>query len=259
MVARRSPVVRRLYPPPVADLAVEAVYTDLAWPSEAALPPDRPFVALNMVSSVDGRATLDGSAMGIGGAVDRALMMRLRTQADALLFGAGTLRADRVGKGVPDALEGVRAARGLAPQPLLALLTSSGDVPLGRALFAAPERVVVFVAEQTPAEAVAQLRARATVRVVGEERPDPAKAFRTLRHEYGVRHLLCESGPTLSGALLAANLLDELFLTLAPKLLSGDGSPLLVGPALRPPVPLTPRSLHKHEGELYLRYAVGSR
>ncbi len=236
---------------------MDAVYADMAWPAGADLPRDRPFAALNIVGSADGRATLDGSAKGLGSAVDHTLMMRLRAHADALLHGAGTLRADAVGKGVPAALEPARVARGLAAQPLLALLTSSGNVPLGRALFAAPERVVIFVAERTPAEAVARLRARATVRVAGEERPDPSGALRALRHEYGVRHLLCETGPTLSSALLAAGLLDELFLTLAPKLLAGDAAPLLAGPPLRPPVPLALRGLCEHEGELYLRYQVG--
>ena len=250
--------MKRLYPLPAADLAIEAVYATPPWPSEDGLPRDRPFAALNMVGSVDGRATFDGSAKGIGGAVDHALMLRLRAHADALLHGAGTLRADAVGKGVPGALEPVRVARGLTPQPLLVLLTASGDVPLGRAFFAfaAPARTIVFVAERTPAEAVARLRARATVRVVGEERPDPATAFRVLRHEYGVRYLLCESGPTLSGALVVANLLDELVLTLAPRLLAGESLPLLAGPSLRPPTPLTLRGLYEHEGELYLRYAV---
>ncbi len=249
--------MRQLYPLPTADMDIAAIYADLAWPLDAGLPRDRPFTALNMVSSADGRVTLDGAARGIGGAVDHTLLLRLRTHADALLFGSGTLRADGVGKGVPPALEPVRRARGLAAQPLLALLTASGDVPLTRALFTAPARTVVFVAERTPAEAVARLRARAAVRVAGAERPNPVEVMRVLRHEYGVRRLLCEGGPTLNGALLAAALLDELFLTLAPTLLAGDGPSLVAGPPLRPPTPLTLRSLYEHEGELYLRYEVG--
>ncbi len=249
--------MRQLYPAPTNDVDVTAVYADLDWPLDAGLPRERPFTALNMVSSADGRVTLDGAAAGIGGAVDHTLLLRLRTHADALLFGSGTLRADGVGKGVPSALEPVRRACGLAAQPLLALLTASGDVPLTRAIFRAPARTVVFVAEHTPAEAVVRLRERATVRVAGAERPDPVEVMRVLRHEYGVRRLLCEGGPTLNGALLTAGLLDELFLTLAPTLLAGDGPSLVAGPTLRPPTPLTLRSLYEHEGELYLRYEVG--
>jgi len=245
--------MRCLYPEP-RDVAVNELYADPGW----APLPDRPLVALNMVSSVDGRATVDGSAATIGSPVDHTLVMALRASADALLFGAGTVRADRVGKGVPAALVPGRVARGLAPQPLLALLTASGNVPLERALFADPDRIVVFIAHATPAAAVARLRARATVRVVGDERPDPATAMGVLGREYGVRHVLCEGGPTLNAALLAAGVLDELFLTLAPKLLSGAGLPLVAGAALTPPVPLALRSLYEHAGELYLRYAIGA-
>lgn len=244
--------MRRLFPNLVEAVEIDAVYSDLDWAPRG----ERPFVALNMVSSVDGRATLNGAAKGIGSRVDHTLLIALRTNADALLHGAGTLRAERLGKGVPEALVPRRVARGLAPQPLLAILTTSGDVPLERAFFAAPERAIVFVAARTPPTAVESLRARATVLVAGEERPDPAEALRLLRRDYGVRHVLCEGGPTLNRALLGAELVDELFLTLAPKLLAGDGLPIVSGAALTPPIPLSLLSLHEHEGELYLRYAI---
>lgn len=245
-------LVRRRYPEPVGDVSVDEVYSGLDWQPRA----DRPYMALNMVSSVDGRATLQGAAAGIGSRVDHALMMALRANADALLHGAGTLRADRVGKGVPDKLVPRRIARGLAPQPILSVLTASGDVPLERALFAEPERVVVFVAARTPPAAVARLRARATVKVAGDERPDPAQAVRILGQEYGVRHILCEGGPALNRSLIAAGVLDELFLTLAPKLLAGDELPLIVGSPFAPPMPLRLRSLYEYDGELFLRYAL---
>lgn len=245
--------MQRLFPDFVADVPVDEVYADLDWAPRG----DRPLVALNMVGSVDGRATVAGHAAGIGSAVDHRLMMALRASADALLHGAGTVRADRIGKGVPAEWVPYRLARGLTPQPLLAVVTASGDVPLERALFAEPERAIVFVAEQTPAAALALLRPRARVVVVGERQPDVAAAVRVLRRDYGVRHVLCEGGPTLNFSLLAAGILDELFHTLAPKIYAGDGLPLVIGPAL-PAVPLRLRSLYDHEGELFLRYSVGS-
>ena len=247
--------MRRLFPHPAVPVDAQTVYSGLDWAPRG----DRPLVALNMVSSADGRATMNGASGGIGSATDHALMMQLRANADALLHGAGTLRVERLGKGVPDTLVPLRTARGLAPQPLLALLTASGDVPLERAFFAQPERAIVFVAEYTPAAAVARLRARATVLVTGAERPDPAEALRVLRRDYGVRHVLCEGGPTLNHALLEAGLLDELFLTLAPRLIAGDGPPVVRGAAFSPTIPLSLLSLHEHENELYLRYSTGSR
>ncbi len=244
--------MRQLYPGCVDGLDPSTVYSGLDWLPRG----DRPFVGLNMVSSVDGRATLHGSAAGIGSDVDHLLLTALRSNADALLIGAGTLRAERVGKGVPEAWVPRRLERGLAPQPVLAVLTASGDLPLERAFFAEPERVAIFVAAQTPPRAQARLAGHGRVYVAGDERPDPAEAVRVLRHDYGVRHVLCEGGPTLNCALLAAGVLDELFLTLAPTLLAGDGLPLVMGAELAPPVPLRLLTLYEHAGELYLRYAV---
>jgi len=244
--------IAQLYPE-AARVALADVYRDLAWRPRAE---DRPFLALNMVGTVDGRAAVDGSSMGIGSPVDRHLMRVLRANADALLFGAGTLRAERVGRGVPAEFVPLRQARGLAPQPLLALLTASGDVPLKRAFFAEPARAVVFVAERTPRDRLARLRERATVRVVGADRPDPAAALRVLRQEFGARAVLCEGGPTLNRDLLALGVLDDLFVTLEPKAVAGDGLPLVAGAALVPPVRLALRSLYEHAGELYLRYSI---
>ena len=246
--------MQRLFPPPTTSLAIDEVYSELGWTPRAG----RPLVALNMVSSVDGRATLRGSAAGIGSRVDHTLMMALRASADALLHGAGTIRADRVGKGVPDEWVQRRLEHGLTPQPLLAVITASGDVPLDRSLFAEPERVVVFVAARTPAAAVARLRSHARVIVAGEARPDVAEVVRVLGRDYGVRHALCEGGPTLNHSLLAEGVLDELFLTLAPKMLAGDGLPLVAGSALPAAAPLRLRSIYEHESELFLRYGVGA-
>jgi 5-amino-6-(5-phosphoribosylamino)uracil reductase len=244
--------VRRLFPLPGADLPIEDVYSILDW--QAA--PARPFVALNMVASVDGRVALEGSARGIGSTVDRALMLALRANADAVMFGAGTLRAEGVGKGVPADRVPYRLTRGLAPQPLLVVLTASGRLPLERSFFADPDRAIVCVARSTPREAVERLEARTTVRIAGDERPDPAEVLRILGVEFGIRHVLCEGGPELSHSLLAAGLLDELYFTLAPRLLGGEERSLLAGAPFVPPIGLALLSVHEHEGELFLRYAV---
>jgi 5-amino-6-(5-phosphoribosylamino)uracil reductase len=240
---------------PGAELPVKDVYSILDW--QAA--PGRPFVALNMVASVDGRVAVGGSARGIGSAVDRALMMALRANADAVMFGAGTLRAEGVGKGVAAGWVPFRLERGLAPQPLLVVLTASGHLPLERAFFADPDRAIVCVARSTPREAVERLESRATVRIAGDERPDPGEALRILGDEFGIRRVLCEGGPELSHSLLEANLLDELYLTLAPKLLGGGERSLLIGASFVTPIALTLLSVHEHEGELFLRYAIDRR
>ena len=88
--------------------------------------------------------------------------------------------------------------------------------------------------------------------------PDPAWALRALRDELGVRRLLVEGGPTLNGELLRAGLVDEIFWTLAPKVVGGgEELTMVAGPALPGPRRLALVSAYLHEGELFLRYRVG--
>ena len=247
--------MQRLYPPPAAPLAPEAVYADLVWPSP---PPERPFVALNLIVSADGRAAVDGRTDPLASRVDRALMRALRAHADAVLHGAGTLRAERFSPEVPAELAARRAARGLAPQPLAIVVSASGEVPASERYYGAAggQRLVVTGAAGAT-RLPAAVRARAELLVTGEEAVDLPAALRALRVERGVRWLLCEGGPRLAHALLASDAIDELFLTLAPRLVAGDGPALLVGPPLRPPRPLALLTVHERAGELFLRYRVG--
>src|ERR1700682_5409933 len=87
---------------------------------------DRPYLALNMVATIDGRAAVNGSAVGIGSAADKRLMRELRAEADVVLHGAGTVRADPLSARVTPDLVEQRVAHGLSPQPLGALITRSG-------------------------------------------------------------------------------------------------------------------------------------
>jgi riboflavin biosynthesis pyrimidine reductase len=91
----------------------------------------------------------------------------------------------------------------------------------------------------------------------GPGRVDLAAALARLRSDLGVRSVLCEGGPHLNAELLRAGLVDELFLSLAPKLLGGaDALTIVAGAALPEPLGLTPVWLLEHEGELFLRLRV---
>jgi riboflavin biosynthesis pyrimidine reductase len=245
--------LRRLHPDPATIDTVDLL-GDLGLGARAY--DERPWVVTNFATTADGRATIDGRSGAIGDDGDMEIFRRLRTQVDALLIGTRTLGIEHYGRPVrrPE-LRAAREALGLAPEPLVATVSRSGELPLEIPLFAEPEaNVVVFAPPHAP-----EPDCSACVTMV---RLDPAEltltaALRHLRAEHGVRSLLCEGGPTLMGALLHEGLVDELFLTLAPQLAGGGSGPTMSsGPALADPGGLELVWVLERAGSLYLRYAV---
>jgi riboflavin biosynthesis pyrimidine reductase len=219
----------RLWPDPGGG-GLEDLIGDLRL-GEAA-PAERPRVVANFVASVDGRVTLGGRSVALGDAGDREMFHFLRTQADAVLAGTGTLAAEPYNRlaGRPER-RAARVARGLAADPLLATITRTGNVP------------PVALADDPDSSFVA---------LTGT----PRAALRRLREEHGVRSVLCEGGPTLFGALVADGLVDELFLTVSPVLAAGDGPRLLEGELAGGPS-LTPLGVLVRESFLFIRYRLG--
>jgi riboflavin-specific deaminase-like protein len=208
-----------------------------------------------MVTTADGRAVVNGRAQGIGSPVDRRLMRQLRAQADAVLVGAGTLRAENVDPSVPADLAAARTARGMPPQPLAVATSASLDLPLQGTFFRSDRFPrAVITARRAPSDRLTALQARARILVAGDATLDLAEGLRLLRRELGVRWLLCEGGPTLNAALLAAGLIDELFWTLAPTLVGGPEAAMIHDSGADARYGLALVALHHHEGELYLRY-----
>jgi riboflavin-specific deaminase-like protein len=209
--------------------------------------PDRPFLAINVVATVDGRAALNGSAVGIGSATDHRLLFELRAEADVVMHGAGTVRAELLSARVPRDLVAQRIARGLSPQPLGAIVTSSGNLPPRHSYYDSSTIIYVTSDRPVPVE-------RPTVeicRVAGVQEAVCDLARR------GMRRVLCEGGPTLNWELFRAGLIDEVFLTIAPKLLGGEDPLTIVrGPLFPTMLGLQLRSLVELDGELFLRYGV---
>lgn len=245
-----------------------AIYDHVAWPAP---PPGRPYVAINMVATVDGKTTLDRGRhpRPIGSAVDRSLMVRLRTRVDAVLRGAGTVRQSPYYPSLAPGARERREAEGLAPFPLVVVMSGSGALPLDSPLFRdPPRRPLVLLGPGAPPEAVARLREVADVRVgpandddaaAGEEGGvDVRWALACLAEEFGVKVLLSEGGPTLNHAFFEAGCVDELFLTVAPFVAGRSGERSVVdGPRLLQPFPeLELLSAYVHESELFLRYRV---
>lgn len=245
-----SGAVRRLLP----DHAQTTVAEQLAGlePGELA-PADRPAVLVNFVASADGRATVEGRSGALGSDTDTEMLQRLRTRVDAVMIGAGTLRAERYGRVVSDPeLRAERERSGLGADPLAVVVSDSLELPWEAGLFSdGGGRVVIFTASdaeppqtETP---VAVIRHDGAVAL--------PEALRWLRREQDVRSLLCEGGPRLHGELQAAGLVDELFLTVAPKLAGGDSRPILEA-EFAEPVGLELAWLLEAEGELFCRYRL---
>lgn len=243
--------MRRLFPDPRATTPAEQ-YTRLGLGEHS--PEDRPYVVSNFAVTVDGRATIQGRAGPIGSRTDMEVLHLLRTQVDAVMIGAGTMRAECYGRLVPDPeLRGLRErAEGLGHDPLAVLVTRSLDLPWDCELFAGGwGRVLIAAASDDPVPETAT-----STRVVRhEDRVDLAEVLRMLRQERGVRALLCEGGPHTHAQLVELELIDELFVTVAPKLAGGSGPGLLEG-ALEQERDLEPVWLCESEGELFSRYRV---
>jgi riboflavin-specific deaminase-like protein len=242
-----EPLLPRGEPRPPAELLAELRMQERAGAR-------RPYTFLNMISTADGRAAVHGRTEELGDEADLELLLELRTIADAVLVGTGTLRAEGYDRLVrsPERRERRRAA-GLSEDPLAVVISRGLDVPWDAGLFAAAEQpVLVYTTSDAEPPPTA-----APVEVVRAPVSTPRAALEDLRAR-GVRALLCEGGPTLAHALIADGLVDELFLTIAPEITGDDEQPRIVtGDALPTPAALSLEWVLRHGDELFLRYALG--
>jgi riboflavin-specific deaminase-like protein len=246
--------ILRLYPPPARE--VFAIYDDLDLPPTGKREGARPYVIINTVSSVDGRTAIGGKAAGLGSGIDRQAMRTLRSRADAVMIGAGTLRAERLTLGLDETC--VR-------QPLAIIVTDTGDVPLEEHLIVeGGQEVLILLSDAAPKRVVERLSTLAPVMRAPADSTgavDLETALRTLKAERGVESLVVEGGPGLNYALISLDLVDELFLTVAPEVLGGCAEQtltLLRGPTLpdrdRPTLEVV--SIHLSGDEVFLRYSL---
>jgi riboflavin-specific deaminase-like protein len=239
--------------PPAADITASEALESLHAVREART--DRPHTVVNFVSSVDGRAAYQSKSAPISNPGDRAMFHGLREMVDAVFAGTGTMRTERYGRMIRDpARRRRRASRGLAPDPLACLITRSGDVPSDIPLFSDEDsHVVVFAPHRIEYRGVA---AKVDTVVLDPGELTLTTMLRRLRTDYDVRALLCEGGPTVFGALLHEELVDELFLTVSPCLVGGGMDPTITrGPELPALAELELTWVLERDGALFLRYA----
>jgi riboflavin biosynthesis pyrimidine reductase len=201
-------------PQPIRELA--ALYGNEACPTTAA---DRPWLRANMISSVDGASALSGRSGGLGGPADRMVFTVLRSLADVILVGAGTVRAEHYGPVPPDGVwAGLRA--GKAPTPPIAVVSNSLDLDgCPRLLGSSPPTILITTAT-APIDRVAALDGRARIIRAGHDQVNVGEAVTALA-DLGYRQIVAEGGPKLLGQLAEAGLVDELCLTISPVLAGG--------------------------------------
>lgn len=241
----------QIYPPAAGTPLVgsRAAYCELEFGAGAS--EGRPFVIVNMVVTADGHGRIGKNTAQLGGDGDADLFATLRERVDCVMAGTGTIDAENYNAPArTEDVQGRRVAAGLAPRPLVATIARSGELPTAAPVFAdAGLRIVVASDAELELDGVAaQVDRVATT--------EPAEFLSALHRDYGVRSVLLEGGPHLNAPFFVEELVDELFLTLAPALVgNADPFPIIAGPL--PGV----QNLHlisalAGDEHLYLRYRV---
>ncbi|HEX7661827.1 MAG TPA: pyrimidine reductase family protein [Pseudonocardiaceae bacterium] len=219
-------------------------------------PLERPWVKVNFISSADGAASVGGRSGGLSDANDRRIFRLGRSLSDVILVGAGTAAAERY-RGVrrPELLTDLRDSLGLAALPPIAVVSRRASVdptsPLVTDTQVAP--ILFTTAAADPRHREALVAAGVDVVLTGTDDVDLARVLAAL-DERGLRRVCCEGGPTLFGDLIAADLVDELCLSVAPLLAGGDAGRIAHGPVPDKPVPLRLASVLRGGELLMLRY-----
>lgn len=239
--------MRQLLPTSVDQVDLQAAY---AYPSVL----DRPWVRANMVSSLDGAAAVDDRSGGLGGAGDKEVFGVLRGLADAVLVGAGTARIEgyRALRAKPASAQ-LRASLGQRPAPVLVLVSGRLDLDPDSPLFHGGVQPTIVV---THASSDPQRRERladvADVIVAGADAVD-IEALLDVLAARGISRVLCEGGPHLLADIAAAGQLDELCMTLTPRVVGGGATRIMKGAPLDLPFELA--HLLEDDGALFARYA----
>lgn len=218
----------------------------------------RPYVRANMIASIDGGATDDGSSGGLAGPGDRAIFTRMRQEADVILVGASTVRIENYsGAQMSLAQRQDRQGRGQAEVPPIAVVTHRADFDHDAKLFTRSEvPPLILTSRETVPDARQRLGARADVIDASGEHPDRVdpETVLTLLDARGLRRVLTEGGPSLLGLFIERDLLDELCVTIAPVLVGGSAPRIATGSGSTHTEMRRSHLLSDADGYLYARY-----
>src|SRR5882762_5261920 len=190
-----------------------------------------PFVFLNLAMSADGKiASANRAIPNFGSKRDKAHMMELRTEADAVMSGARTvdLNAVTLGPG-SEKYRRARIRKGLAEYNLRVIVSGSGSIDADAEIFRHRfSPIVILTTRSVPRRRLESLeRTGAEVKMFGNKQLDFVAAFRWLREKRNVKRLLCEGTGELNGALFRADLVNEIHLTISPQIVGGRSAPTI--------------------------------
>lgn len=215
-----------------------------------------PRVMAVMVGSADGRAVVDGHAAGLSSTADRSQYRSLRAAAEACLVGPTTLLVESYSTLLDPHQREQREALGLPPEPLLATISRHLDGRLTELeIFNTPGRPVRVYTESSDELAPCESDVEIVRLAAGELTP---KACIDDLHGIGIGAILCEGGPTLLGAMFEAGLVDDLFLTISPLLVGGEGARVVEAKVFEPPVAMALLSVARAGDHIFLHYALAA-
>ncbi len=269
--------VTQLYPLPPQELPLHGLYLGHDVQGLAA-ERERPLVYANFVASLDGRIAVPGPTGSglvvpkqVANSRDWRLFQELAVQADVVLSSGRYLRdyasghAQEILRVYDDPqfadLAQWRVQHGLSPQPDIAVISASLDFPVPEALLAGGRRVVICTTEQADPRRVRELEAQAGQVVTAGETSVTGDRLVQALAGLGYGAVYSASGPKVLHLLLAAGVLDRLYLTLANRLLGGDPfSSIVEGPLLAPAVGMRLHTAYHDDagldglGQLFLCY-----
>jgi riboflavin biosynthesis pyrimidine reductase len=249
--------LHRLFPEPAGEVDEAELERIYAYPEGLAAP----WTQVNFVASADGAATVDGRSKGLSSSADQRVFALGRDLADVVLVGAGTAHVEGY-RGVKRTE--VRAERrsrlGLSEVPPIAVVTGRCSIEPGSPLVTdAPVAPIILTCAAAPeSRRTALADAGADVVVCGEGVVDLSKALAAMA-DRGLLRVCCEGGPHLFGELIAEDLVDQLCLTVAPLMVSGDATRIAIGRLPVAPTPTDLASVLVEDGFLMLRYRRSAR
>ncbi len=195
--------------------------------------PRRPFVVANFALTWDGRiSTRHQTPSDFSSPADKSRLLEIRSEGDAVLASATTVRADTMTMGLPvPALREARVSRGQESFPLRVLWTRSGNLSPELRLFSTPSAPIVVLSEKgMPAQTLRALEKCASVWLAPLGGLSPEWALQILSQHHGVRKIVLEGGGTLLRLFLETRCVDELCLTWCPRVFGGSEGITLTGP-----------------------------